>query len=488
MLKAAELGRELSKQDYEAAVADLRTSLLKVQAQLEDAKFPVVVVISGADGAGKSETLNTLNEWFDARFLRNQAYDTPSEAARDRPEFWRYWMWQPKAGQIALFLGSWYTQPILDHVMSGSKPRHFEQALARINAFERTLADGGTLFIKLWFHVSKKLQKKRLKEEERSPSTRFLVTKSNWRHHEHYDRFVSVAEQVLRDTSTGHAPWTVIESTDDRYRNVTAGLVILEQIQRHLATRRVSDPPKAQPEIADPVTLLDRLDLSLKLDKTTYEKRMSELQGEIGGLARKLRKRKRSAIILFEGSDAAGKGGAIRRLVWSLDARQYRIIPIAAPTEEERAHHYLWRFFRHVPPRGHITIYDRSWYGRVLVERVEGFASEEAWSRAYKEINDFEQELTRDGIVLVKFWLQISPEEQLRRFQAREQQPWKQHKITAEDYRNRAKTHLYEAAASEMIARNSTDYAPFTLVEAEDKHHARIKVLDTVRDRLEKAL
>ena len=488
MLKSAELGRELSKQDYEAAVADLRTSLLKVQAQLEDAKFPVVVMIHGADGAGKTETLNTLNEWFDARFLRNQAYDAPSESARDRPEFWRYWMWQPKAGQIALFLGSWYTQPILDHVMSGSKPRQFEQALARINAFERTLADGGTLFIKLWFHVSKKVQKKRLKEEARSPSTRFLVTKRHWRHHAHYDRFVSVTEQVLRDTSSGHAPWTVIESADDRYRNVTAGLIILEQMQRHLATRRVSDAPKAQPEIADPVTLLDRLDLSLKLDKGTYEKRMTELQGEIGGLARKLRKRNRSAIILFEGSDAAGKGGAIRRLIWSLDARQYRIIPVAAPTEEERAHHYLWRFFRNLPPRGHITIYDRSWYGRVLVERVEGFASEEAWSRAYKEINDFEQELMRDGIALVKFWLQISPEEQLRRFQAREQQPWKQHKITAEDYRNRAKTHLYEAAASEMIARNSTELAPFTLVEAEDKHYARIKVLQTVRDQLEKSL
>ena len=488
MLKSAELGRELSKQEYEAAVADLRTSLLKVQAQLEDAKFPVVVMIHGADGAGKTETLNTLNEWFDARFLRNQAYDAPSESARDRPEFWRYWMWQPKAGQIALFLGSWYTQPILDHVMSGSKPRQFEQALARINAFERTLADGGTLFIKLWFHVSKKVQKKRLKEEARSPSTRFLVTKRHWRHHAHYDRFVSVTEQVLRDTSSGHAPWTVIESADDRYRNVTAGLIILEQMQRHLATRRVSDAPKAQPEIADPVTLLDRLDLSLKLDKGTYEKRMTELQGEIGGLARKLRKRNRSAIILFEGSDAAGKGGAIRRLIWSLDARQYRIIPVAAPTEEERAHHYLWRFFRNLPPRGHITIYDRSWYGRVLVERVEGFASEEAWSRAYKEINDFEQELMRDGIALVKFWLQISPEEQLRRFQAREQQPWKQHKITAEDYRNRAKTHLYEAAASEMIARNSTELAPFTLVEAEDKHYARIKVLQTVRDQLEKSL
>ena len=215
---------------------------------------------------------------------------------------------------------------------------------------------------------------------------------------------------------------------------------------------------------------------------------MAELQGQLGELAAKLKKRQRSAIFLFEGSDAAGKGGAIRRLVWALDARQYRIIPIAAPSDEERAHHYLWRFFRQLPRRGRITIYDRSWYGRVLVERVEGFANEESVRRAYKEINEFEHELTRDGIVLVKFWLQISPEEQLRRFQEREREPWKQHKITAEDYRNRQKTHQYEAAAAEMIDRNSTEYAPFTLVEAEDKHYARIKVLETVCERLERAL
>ena len=488
MLKSAELGRALSKQDYEAAVGELRTSLLKAQSELENANFPVIILINGAEGAGKTETLNTLNEWFDARFVRTEAYTDPPEEARERPEFWRYWMWLPRAGQIGMFLGSWYTSPILDRVMNGSKPRQFEQSLARINSFERTLADGGALFIKLWFHVSKKVQRKRLKAEANAKSTRFLVTKINWRHHEHYDQFVSVTEHALRDTSTGHAPWTVIESGDDHYRNVTAGLVILEQIQRHLATRRASAPPQPQPEIADPVTLLDRLDLSLTLEKPQYEKRMAELQGHLGELARKLRKRKRSAICLFEGSDAAGKGGAIRRLVWALDARQYRIIPIAAPTDEERAHHYLWRFFRQLPPRGRITIYDRSWYGRVLVERVEGFANEEAWSRAYKEINDFEQELTRDGIILCKFWLQISPEEQLRRFQDREREPWKQHKITAEDYRNRGKTHQYEAAASEMIARNSTDYAPFTLVEAEDKRYARIKVLESVCERLESEL
>src|SRR6478736_1780599 len=363
----------------------------------------------------------------------------------------------PKAGQIGVFLGSWYTPPILERVMNDGKPRVFEQALTRINAFERTLADGGALFIKLWFHVSKKEQRKRLKAEERATSTRLLVSKSNWQHHDRYDDFISVTERALLETSTGYAPWTVIESGDDRYRNMTAGRTILERIRSHLATRHASDAPKALPEIADPVTLLDRLDLSLKLEKPAYEERMAELQGELGELARKLKKRQRSAIFLFEGSDAAGKGGAIRRLVWALDARQYRVIPVSAPTDEERAHHYLWRFFRHL-------------------------------RRTYKEINDFEQELTSDGIVLIKFWLQISPDEQLRRFQDREREPWKQHKIGAEDYRNRAKTAQYEAAANDAIARCSTRDAPFTLIEANDKRHARVKVLETICDRLQREL
>jgi polyphosphate:AMP phosphotransferase len=488
MLKSAELGRALSKQDYDAALGELRTSLLKAQAELERAKFPVIVLIHGADGTGKTETLNLLHEWLDARYLRTEAYEPPSEEERERPEFWRYWMWLPKAGRIGIFLGSWYTQPILDYVLRQGKARRFEQALVHINAFERTLGDDGALFIKLWFHVSKKVQKQRLKAAEHAQNTRFSVTQSEWKNHAHYADFVSVTELVLRETSSAQAPWTVIEAGDDRYRNLTTGLTILERIQHRLAKHAASHTPRPEPEVPDPVTLLDSLDLSLKLEKAEYEERMMALQGRLGKLALKLKKRHRGAIFLFEGSDAAGKGGAIRRLVWALDARQYRIIPVAAPSDEERSHHYLWRFFRQLPARGRITIYDRSWYGRVLVERVEGFANEDAVARAYKEINDFEHELTRDGIILVKFWLQISPDEQLRRFREREREPWKQHKITAEDYRNRHKSHQYEAAASDMISQNSTEYAPFTLVEAEDKHYARIKVLETVCQRLEAEL
>jgi polyphosphate:AMP phosphotransferase len=484
MLKQQELGRKLGKADYEAQVPGLRTRLLKAQAQLEAAGFPLIVLIHGADGAGKSETANTLNAWLDARYLVTRAYEPPSEDERERPEFWRYWMWLPPAGRVGLFLGSWYTQPIIERAFGRIGARQMLRAMDRINAFERTLSDEGALFVKLWFHVSEREQQRKFEKLERSKQTRYRVTKNEWRNHERYSEFVAATEEALRQTSSGTAPWTVIESGDERYRNVAAAEAILERLEHRLSMTNPASSTPPQADVPDPVTLLDKLDLTLKLDKKEYEDRLFELEAELGRLARKLQKKQRSAIIALEGWDAAGKGGAIRRLIWGLDARQYQVISVSAPSDEERAHHYLWRFWRHLPKRGRITIYDRTWYGRVLVERVEGFAREEQWRRAYSEINDFERELIGDGTILIKFWLHISREEQLKRFQEREQEPWKQHKIGAEDYRNRAKSNLYEAVASEMIARNSTLEAPFTLVEAENKHYARIKVLETVCRRL----
>jgi polyphosphate kinase 2 (PPK2 family) len=240
--------------------------------------------------------------------------------------------------------------------------------------------------------------------------------------------------------------------------------------------------------LPDPTTILDQLDLTSNLDKAKYERELEHWQGKLARLSRKIARAKRGAILVFEGWDAAGKGGAIRRITRALDARQYRVIPIAAPTDEERAHHYLWRFWRHLPRLGKFTIYDRSWYGRVLVERVEGFAHEREWMRAYKEINDFEEQLVESGIVVVKFWLHISREEQLRRFEARERESWKQYKIGPEDYRNRAKTNAYEAAANDMIGRTSTEFAPWVLVEAEDKRFGRVKVLRETVEHLSAAL
>lgn len=488
MFEAAELGQKVDKQEYEAALPELRTRLLQAQAQLENARFPVIVLINGPDAAGKSETTNVLHEWLDARFLFSEAYAQPTEEERAHPEFWRYWRWLPPAGRIAIFQGSWYTHPITLRAQREIGGARFAQELERIARFEQTLAADGALFIKLWFHVSKRDQKKRLERLESSPDTRFRVTKEDWKNHSMHGRIRRVCEQAVRETSTGLAPWKVLDAADDHYRNLTAAREILERIEARLKTEPPRPAPEPESVRTDPHTVLDRVDLSKRVEKEEYDEREAALQGKLARVVRKFLRQQQSAILVFEGVDAAGKGGAIRRVVRALDARQYRLIPIAAPSEEERAHHYLWRFYRHLPRRGKLTIFDRSWYGRVLVERVEGFASTEEWARAYKEINDFEQELTTDGIVLIKFWLHISADEQLRRFQARESEPWKQYKITPEDYRNRAKKNAYEAAAAEMLERCSTEYAPFVIIPAEDKRYARLAVLETVCEQLHNAL
>jgi polyphosphate:AMP phosphotransferase len=487
MLKTAEPGRALSKEEYDAVLPGLRTAMLDAQARLRKAGFSVVVIVGGAKGAGKSETVNALHEWFDARFLRSESWEPPTEEERAHPEFWRYWLWLPAAGRIAVFSGAWYAEPLAGNIWRDISELELAERTARINGFERTLSDGGTLFVKLWFHLGKKAQRRRLKELESKKTTRFRVSNRDWKNHDHYDELVKVTEQVVSRTNTGYAPWNVLDGEDARYRNITAGRAILDAIEARLSQPRPSHTVARLPRIGDPTTLLDKLDLNRSLGEHEYEESVPRLQSRLFNLVRKLKKRDKSAIFVFEGPDAAGKGGAIRRITWALDARSYRLIPIAAPTDEERSHHYLWRFWRHLPRRGKITIFDRSWYGRVLVERVEGLASEAEWQRAYQEIAEFERELSRSGVVLVKFWLQISPEEQLRRFQERRSDPAKRYKITAEDYRNREQANQYEAAAAEMISRCSPPEAPFTLVEANDKHFARVKVLQTVCDRLEEA-
>jgi polyphosphate kinase 2 (PPK2 family) len=234
--------------------------------------------------------------------------------------------------------------------------------------------------------------------------------------------------------------------------------------------------------------ILSSLDLTQSATKKKYSKELETWQGRLNLLTRHPKFKSKSVILVFEGQDAAGKGGAIRRVTSALDSRIYQGVPIAAPTEEERAQPYLWRFWRHIPRRGRFTIFDRSWYGRVLVERVEGFCSEADWMRAYGEINDFEMQLARNNSIVLKFWLQISKEEQLRRFKEREKIAFKRFKITEEDWRNRKRWDDYHKAVCDMAERTSTEVAPWTIVEANDKYFARIKVLRTIVRRIEAAL
>ncbi len=492
MFESAELGHKLDKATYDAEVPVLREALLEAQMELaKQAKFPVVILIGGVDGAGRGETVNLLNEWMDPRFVQTHGMGDPSDEELDRPMMWRFWRELPPKGRIGIFLGSWYTWPILNRVRGVTKNAELDQSLERAKKLEQMLVDEGALVLKFWMHLSKEKQEKRLKSLEKDPKTRWRVTKRDWEHYTLYEKFNAVNERVIRHTSTADAPWTIVEGYDARYRSLTVGKIILGALKKRMKqpakkTADVTAPPP-MPSI-DQLNVLKMLDLKQKLEKKKYESELEKYQGKLAIMTRSPEFKKITVIAMFEGNDAAGKGGAVRRITSALDARQYNIIPIAAPTEEERAQPYLWRFWRHVPRRGRLTIFDRSWYGRVLVERVEKFCSEADWMRAYSEINDFESQLARHNIVVVKFWLAISKEEQLRRFKEREKIGFKRFKITDEDWRNRDKWDAYEHAVCDMVDRTSTEITPWTLVEANDKYFARIKVLKTLSDRIEAAL
>lgn len=494
MFEVAELGHKLSKGEYDERVPQLRTELLQVQETLKSAGFPVIVLVSGVDGAGKSTTVNLLNEWLDPRYVRTFAFGEMSDEERERPEYWRFWRSLPGKGIIGLYIGSWYSHPVAQRASGDFNDAELDGHLLRIKTFEKELVDDGALIIKFWLHLSRDAQKRRLKKLESDPNTAWRVTKLDKEHLKQYAEFRSIAERTLRDTSTGNAPWIIVEGSDARYRGMTVGQHILERIRNRLQQTDHAEaniPPATAdvlPVPTRPLTLLSHLDMSKSLTKKEYQRELEKYQGRLNTLARTAYEKKISSVIVLEGWDAAGKGGLIRRIIPALDARDYQIIPVAAPTDEERAHHYLWRFWRHIPRSGKVTIYDRSWYGRVLVERVEDYTSPEVWMRAYAEINDFEEQLTGHGTVLLKFWLHIDKEEQLRRFKDREKITYKQYKITEDDYRNREKWDDYEHAVNDMVERTSTEYAPWTLIEGNDKRYARIKAIRIFCERLEEAV
>lgn len=507
MFETAELGRTMAKKDYEAKVETLRIDLLNLQQELRQCDFPVIVAMAGVDGAGKDGTVNLLNEWMDSRWIDNNAYIRHSDEEAERPKYWRYWRDLPAKGKVGIFLSSWYSSPLLDCVYENIDKAEYDEQLERIKTFEKTLADDGALILKFWMHLGKDAQKKRLKKLEKDELESWRVTKTHWKHWGLYDKFIDAAERLIMRTSKGHAPWSIVEGADPRYRAITVAEQIRDAIRSHIDKRKSeaqaaaqlklkqsASEPEAPVDRDAPVqtvqhpTVLSMLDVSATVAKETYKTELKALQGRLNQLAHRASDLGVSTVLVFEGSDAAGKGGNIRRITAALDARSCKVLPFAAPNDEERAHHYLWRFWRHMSRAGRFTIFDRSWYGRVLVERVEGFAKEDEWRRAYAEINDFEDQIIDHGSVLLKFWIHIDPDEQLARFKAREVIPWKQWKLTDEDWRNREKWAQYEEAVHEMVEKTSTSIAPWTLIEGNDKKFARLKVLRTVCEALETRL
>jgi polyphosphate:AMP phosphotransferase len=486
----------IPKKDYEARVPRLREQLVQLQVELKAAPFPVLLVVAGVEGAGRGELINTLNGWLDPRGVETVAFHTPTDEERERPFMWRFWRSLSPHGRMGIFAGSWYTETLREEIHGAKNLTQLDHELRRIRHFEQLLAADGTLILKVWLHLSKAAQYKRLRELADDERTAWRVSPDDWRHHRLYDRLGRTAKHILEATHRPASPWFVVGADDPRSRDFAVGRLLLARFREHARKVKKAKNPNTKsqkkaalaPLRASGLHRLLALPLDQALSAAEYEEKRDKWLGRLNHAVRTASAQHRSMIFVFEGWDAAGKGGAIRRLSSAIDARDYRVIPIAKPNDEEKAHHYLWRFWRHVPRAGMVTIYDRSWYGRVLVERLEGFCNEAEWKRAFTEINDFEEQLTERGIIVVKFWMHISKDEQLRRFREREDTAYKRHKMDPEDWRNRRKWPAYEAAVGDMLALTDNPFAPWHLIPANNKRYARLQILKTACKQIETAL
>lgn len=501
MLSKLDLSREVSKSDYREAKAGLEMGLAEMQRRAHRLGIPVVVVFEGWDAAGKGTLINELILPLDPRGISVRTTQSPNEEEALRPFLWRFWCHIPARGRITVFDRSWYRRVTVDRVSGSVRGEGLVQAYADILSFERQLADDGVVIVKFFLHISQEEQERRFKRLEQGKSTAWRVTKGDWKRHRRYAEYVEAYEDLLGRTDTESAPWTVVEAHDRRWATLKVFATLQTALERRIAEREAALAARPESEGVGAssggdarlpaylrASVLDQADLSKTMTRKVYERRLEAGQERLRELEYEIYRRRVPVVLAFEGWDAAGKGGNIKRLTAKLDPRGYEVVPVAAPNDVEKAHHYLWRFWMEMPKAGHITVFDRSWYGRVLVERVEGFCREPEWRRAYREINEMEHHLANAGAVVLKFWLHIDREEQLRRFREREKTPYKQWKITPEDWRNREKWEVYQAAVDEMLYRTSTPYAPWCVVESNCKWHARVKVIESVIGAIEARL
>ncbi len=526
MLEQIDLDVSLAQREYAKEMPALQARLYDMEQAALDAHVPVLIVFEGWAGTSKARTIGVLVRRLDPRGLRVYSITPPRTTERQYPWLYRFWLKIPNYGQITIFDRSWYREMLAARSAYETNAVQWREACEDVVAFERQLAEDGAVLLKFWMHISHREQGRRFKTLLSDRLTAYQVTEEDRRQHKHYADYAAAVEDLVARTGTPFAPWHIIPATDKYYARVSVMRSVLAALEARLGRAPLEENEEIYPEGLDdagasfrsgarvrnndnrtrtlrrPATLpqpieaprlevahiLRRIDLTQQIEEKEYSRQLKRLQASLHLLGLQLYHQKRPAVLVFEGWDAAGKGGAIQRLTAELDPRSYTVHAIAAPSGEDKQRHYLYRFWRRLPPRGQIAIFDRSWYGRVLVERVEGFARADEWQRAYGEINEFERQLVGFGTIICKFWLHLSPDEQLRRFEARKNVPYKAWKLTDEDWRNREKWPHYEEAVDEMLLRTSTPAAPWTVVEAEDKRFGRVKVLRTLVRRLEAEL
>lgn len=489
MLGQIDVKKIMEKKEYDEKMEKLEVRFGEFQRACKDKNIPIMVVFEGLDASGKGTMINRMIQALDPRGFKVFTVSREKEDEVMRPYFWRFFTKISEKGRMHIFDQSWYKGAYENKISEKD-----------VLDFEEMLTEDGMLIIKFFLMISREEQKKRLDKLEKNPETNWRVTEKDKENNRDYEKCLKKYDRLLIHTDTANAPWTVVEATDKLYATCKIITTMVERMERAVvavekksaqieknADRGIQKEERMEAEEFRN-GVLQGIDLSKTMERDEYKKRKKELQKRLLALHNKMYLKRLPVILAFEGWDAGGKGGAIKRLTQAMDPRGYEVVPVASPNDIEKAHHYLWRFWEKIPKAGHMAIFDRTWYGRVLVERIEGFASEEEWSRAYNEINNMEEQFTNAGYIVLKFWMHIDKDEQERRFQERENTPEKQWKITDEDWRNRAKWDEYEKAVDEMIVRTSTEDAPWIVVEGNSKYYARIKVLETVVEALEKKL
>jgi len=492
MLTDIDLSKTIDKKEYKEIISQMGSTLAHLQQKVREANLPVILVFEGWGASGKGTSISRVTNPLDPRYFDVRTAGKITEDKIMRPFLWSFWSYLPPRGQIAIMDKSWH-RIILpgvrqDWELSNKEANNF---YVDVNAFERQLTDDGYLIIKFFLHIGKEEQSRRFKKLEKDPNASWRVSHHDWAQNDNYEQNLHLFEKLLRATSSDESPWHIIEAEDNRYASCKIMSIIIDLVTAQLE-RRKHDQIEPPPAILAPISNIPRRLQSISPDETIsdaeYKDQLDHYQDRLRKLCNKMYVTRRSAVVVYEGWDAAGKGGNIKRLTSKIDPRCYAVVPIGPPSSHELSRHYLWRFMVKMPKGGHLTIFDRSWYGRVLIERVDKLTPEHIWQRAYHEINEMEQHLVSHGMVILKFWLHIDKEEQLRRFESRQNDPLKQHKITEADWRNSEQWDQYETAVDEMLARTHTAHAPWIIVESNNKKYARIKVLKTVTDALDDAM
>ena len=477
----------LDKKERKAEIKRLRELLVSRQQDIREAKLPVIVLVEGWDSAGKGYLINELISELDPRFFGVATFSHTPESEERYPFLKKFFDVLPENGKF-LFLDTGWMEDCVGKYLRREIPKEeYERRIGSCSTFERQLRDNGYLVVKLFAHISRKEQLRRLSALRNSKNTEWRVSGDDLWQQQEYERFEKAYDRFMEETDKIW-PWTVLDAESGSKTQLDAFRAICKVVEKGLEKGRYTGKPADTkfPLLGGPS--LKDADLSATISPEDYKTELKRLQKKLADLHNKIYRKRIPVVLCYEGWDAAGKGGNIRRIAYPLDPRGFDVIPVASPTPGELARHYLWRFWTKLPRSGHVTIFDRTWYGRVMVERIEGFCSEDDWKRAYGEINEFEKELTDWGTVVLKFWIHIDPDTQLERFQARQDTPEKQWKITEEDWRNREKWPQYEEAVEEMLRETSTEYAPWHIIESVDKKYARIRTLQIVTDALERAV